>query len=248
VQNPPPRAPQPERRSLLERIARRCADDLAVEHVTVAVATGPRTWSPAFSTSPLAERLDQHAYTVGEGPTFDVLRDHEPVLVADVSSGWVGARWPAWSNLAHDEGIRSVAALPVHAGAITAGALTVYLESPGGLDQRRYELALRLTDLAFMGLLDLMAGLGSGNGTDEFDIGEFGSGAANGERRDVAELLRADVHRAAGMIMVQADVPIDEALARLRASAFSSGRSLSEVAADVVARRVRFESDRRPAE
>jgi hypothetical protein len=119
--------------------------------------------------------------------------------------------------------------------------LSVYLESPGGLDQRRYELALRLTDLAFMGLLDLMAGLTT-------DGDGFGRGIANGERREVAELLRADVHRAAGMIMAQADVPIDVALARLRASAFRSGRSLSEVAADVVARRLRFEAEERTAE
>jgi GAF domain-containing protein len=246
VQSWPPRAPQPDRRSLLERIARRCAADLAVEHVTISVATGPRSWSPAFSTSPLAERLDQHAYTVGEGPTFDVLRDHEPVLVNDVSTGWVGARWPVWSKVVDDEGIRSLAALPVHAGAITAGALSVYLESSGGLDRWRYELALRLTDLTFMGLLDLMAGLTTDG--DGFDADEFGRSDADGERRDVAELLRADVHRAAGMIMVQADVPIDVALARLRASAFSSGRSLSEVAADVVARRLRFEPEERTAE
>ncbi len=232
----PPRAPGPDRRSRLERIARRCADDLAVEHVTVSVATGPRAWSPAFSTTPIAQRLDQYSYTTGEGPAFDVLRDHGPVLVPDLSSAAVGARWPAWSQAAHDEGIRSLATLPVHAGAITAGALTVYLDSPGGLDRARYAIALRLTDLAFMGLLDLMAGVDTG-------VDGPGNGDADGERREVAELLQADVHRAAGMIMAQAEVPIDEALARLRAHAFSSGRSLSEVAADVVARRFRFEPE-----
>jgi GAF domain-containing protein len=240
VLNPPLRA-QRDPRGMLERIAKRCVADLDVEHVTISVATGGQTWSPAYSTSPVAERLDQYAYTAGEGPVIDVLRDHEPLLVADLSSRSIGTRWPAWASAAHDAGIQSLATFPVHAGAITVGALTIYLTSPGGLHGQQYGHALRLTDLAFMGLLDLMAGL-DGDGVGD------GNAAGDGERREVTELLRADVHRAAGMIMAQADVSIEQALARLRAYAFSSGRSLSEVAADVVARRLRFEPEERSAE
>ena len=53
--------------------------------------------------------------------------------------------------------------------------------------------------------------------------------------------FRFVVHQAAGMIAVQLAVPVPEALLRLRARAFSTGRVISDVAADVVARRLRFE-------
>jgi hypothetical protein len=43
------------------------------------------------------------------------------------------------------------------------------------------------------------------------------------------------------MVTVQLGVPIEEALARLRALAFVQGRALREVARDVVFRRLRLE-------
>jgi AmiR/NasT family two-component response regulator len=45
------------------------------------------------------------------------------------------------------------------------------------------------------------------------------------------------------MISVQLGVGIAEAFSRLRARAFAQGRPLSELAADVVARRRRFDPD-----
>jgi hypothetical protein len=44
------------------------------------------------------------------------------------------------------------------------------------------------------------------------------------------------------MAAVQLQVDVDEALACLRAHAWSQGRPLGEVAADVVARRIRFDA------
>jgi hypothetical protein len=48
------------------------------------------------------------------------------------------------------------------------------------------------------------------------------------------------VHQASGMIAAQLDVNVADALVRLRAHAFANDRPLAEVAADVVARRLRF--------
>jgi hypothetical protein len=52
---------------------------------------------------------------------------------------------------------------------------------------------------------------------------------------------RAVVHHAAGMVSVQAAVPVDDALALLRAYAFAEGLRLGHVAAEVVSRRLRFD-------
>jgi AmiR/NasT family two-component response regulator len=51
---------------------------------------------------------------------------------------------------------------------------------------------------------------------------------------------RAEVHQATGMISVQLGVNVAEAFTRLRAHAFAEDWSLSELAAEVVARRLRF--------
>jgi hypothetical protein len=48
------------------------------------------------------------------------------------------------------------------------------------------------------------------------------------------------VHNAAGMVSVQEQISVTEALIRLRAFAFSHDRLLAEVAGDVVARKLRL--------
>ena len=53
----------------------------------------------------------------------------------------------------------------------------------------------------------------------------------------------AEVHQATGMVSAQLEVPIDEAFVRLRAHAFADGRSLRDVARDVVSRRLTLEAD-----
>ena len=50
------------------------------------------------------------------------------------------------------------------------------------------------------------------------------------------------VHQAAGMVAAQLDVGVGQALIRLRAHAFGHDRPLTEVAADVVARELRFDA------
>jgi hypothetical protein len=47
------------------------------------------------------------------------------------------------------------------------------------------------------------------------------------------------------MVMVQLGSTIEEALVRLRATAYRDGRSVSELAAEVVARTYRFGEERR---
>jgi hypothetical protein len=46
------------------------------------------------------------------------------------------------------------------------------------------------------------------------------------------------------MVAVQLQIPASEALLRLRAHAFANDQTLSAVAADIVARRLRLQDDR----
>jgi light-regulated signal transduction histidine kinase (bacteriophytochrome) len=55
--------------------------------------------------------------------------------------------------------------------------------------------------------------------------------------------LRLVVHQAAGMVAAQLDESVAQALVRLRARAFGNELALDDLAADVVARRLRFDGD-----
>jgi ANTAR domain len=50
------------------------------------------------------------------------------------------------------------------------------------------------------------------------------------------------VHQASGMVAAQLEVSVGQALVRLRAYAFGNDRPLTEVAKDVVSRKLRFDA------
>jgi hypothetical protein len=64
-------------------------------------------------------------------------------------------------------------------------------------------------------------------------------GAVAGELEAGADFHFA-VHNAAGMVSVQEDISVTEALIRLRAHAFSNDRPLADVTHDVIARTLRL--------
>jgi hypothetical protein len=55
---------------------------------------------------------------------------------------------------------------------------------------------------------------------------------------------RAEIHQASGMVSIQLQIPVAEALVRMRAHAFAVGSPLGDIAADIVARRLRLTDDR----
>jgi AmiR/NasT family two-component response regulator len=66
-------------------------------------------------------------------------------------------------------------------------------------------------------------------------------GATLVESLDMAGTDRIVIHQATGMIAAQVNNTVSNALARLRAAAFASGRPMDDIAQDVVERRMRFD-------
>ncbi|MFF9896031.1 ANTAR domain-containing protein [Streptomyces longispororuber] len=64
---------------------------------------------------------------------------------------------------------------------------------------------------------------------------------------EAAQGARREVHQATGMVMVQLGIGQEQAFDRLRARAFTEGRTVSEVARDVVARRLCFRAHEKDA-
>lgn len=117
--------------------------------------------------------------------------------------------------------------LPLRIGAVRGGVLALYVDRPGRLSTSDLsERGCWLSCLEF--LFDEQDGRGI-HGGHPHTCGYFET--------------RPEAHQATGMISVQLGVSVGEAFIRLRARAFAEGRPLSELATDVVARRIRFDED-----
>lgn len=105
--------------------------------------------------------------------------------------------------------------------------LDLYRDVPGVLTDHHLAEALSFADAATSILLHLQS-----QDLDRSDTGPV----------HVIE-DRAEVHQATGMIAVQADVTLGQALVLLRARAFAAERPIISLAHDVLAGDVRFASD-----
>jgi hypothetical protein len=215
-----------------------CAVAVKSVQVTGAWVTVSGGGGPDFVmsvTDPVAEQLAELQLTLGEGPCHEVLAFAAPVLAADLGDQASGRRWPGFAPQALRLGAAAVFAFPLSIGAIRAGVMGLYRDSPGPLPGPRLGDALILSDAATMLLLD-----GAHNGTD--DAAATDGLAVNGRSPDLA-LHRAEIDQATGMVTMQLGVDVGEAFARLRAYAYAHDRRLADVAGDIVGRRLRLYED-----
>jgi hypothetical protein len=180
-----------------------------------------------FATDSHSEELEELQFTLGQGPALDGADGTSPVLVADLFAAEAWRRWPLFAPAAADRGIGAIFAFPVAAGAARFGVLDLYRRSTGPLSSAELADALAYSDAILVLALYDRGGLQAGVEMLDADMAD----------------RRAEVHQAAGMASVQLGVSVIDALARLRAYAFIHDRGLAEVAADVVARRLRFSPD-----
>jgi hypothetical protein len=117
---------------------------------------------------------------------------------------------------------------PLRIGAIGVGTMLAHRSAPGVLTAGQVSDTLALADAVTLALLHRQWSPAGG-------AEHPGPGWAQ------PVTYRAEVHQATGMVSVQLGVNLAEALVRLRAHAWAEDRLLADVAADVVARRMRFD-------
>jgi hypothetical protein len=132
---------------------------------------------------------------------------------------------------ARQAGASAIFVFPLRIGAIRAGVMGLYRERPGPLSGSHLGDALVFADTATLLLLE----------AQDQAAGEAGSGPG-GQPADLA-LRRAEIDQATGMLTEQLGVGIAEAFIRLRAYAYAHDRALSDLARDIVARRLRLRPD-----
>jgi hypothetical protein len=207
-------------------LAAECAVLLGVDGIAVSLVVEGSVTELVLACGVASTRFEEAQFTLGEGPGPDVVRSGAAVLEPDLAAVRAG-RWPGLLPAAEALPVRAVFCFPLSLGAISVGVLTGVRSTAGAMSEQELDDALVLATAMTMLLL----------GGDGLRL-ESWCGTETPQA-----LRQAVVHQATGMISVQLDGSLPMALLRLRAYAYSNDRPVGEVAADVVARRLRFSDD-----
>jgi hypothetical protein len=186
-------------------------------------------------TDQASELLAELQVTLGEGPGPDAAASGGPVLASDLDEKEALRRWPAFAPAARQAGAAAIFSFPLQLGAIRTGVMSLYRVRSGPLSAFQLGDALIFADTATVLLLDAhdrsaRSGWSAGPGGQPADLTRH----------------RAEIDQATGMLTEQLDVGIAEAFIRLRAYAYAHDRRLSDLARDIVARRLRLSPDPDP--
>jgi hypothetical protein len=179
-----------------------------------------------------ARMYDELQFTFGEGPCLEAVARRSPVLVVDLADP-EEVRWPAYGPAMLAYQIRGVHAIPLVLAGEFVGALDLFRARPGPLSGEDLTGAVAAAELADMPLLDIL------DSDMQAAVGDPHSNAW----AELNALSRVEVSQATGMLVAQLEVEPAEALVRLRAHAYATGRSATDVAHDILERRLRLEAD-----
>ena len=161
--------------------------------------------------------LEHVQQRTGTGPCVEALVEDRVVQTADVTTD---ERWPQIHADLAETRVRAVLGAPVHLGGVVVGSIDVYRDSVQDWENNVVEGLL-----AYAGLVErlLLSAL-----------------RAERHERTVEQLQhaldsRVVIERAVGVLMERERIDAVEAFQRLRATARSSRRRVSEIAADLLA-------------
>ena len=135
-------------------------------------------------------------------------------------------RWHEFSGPALAAGVEAIFGFPLVVGGVRLGALDLYVDHPWVLTDEQYADAVAMADVVANAILALQSRAEPGC-----------------TRRRTRDRCAAPIGRAPGVGhgRVQLDIPVADALARLRAHAYSEDTSIDDVARAVVNRELRLE-------
>lgn len=211
---------------LPERLARACAQVLPVDGAGISLYFAADRRLPLAASDRTAAEAERLQFTVGEGPCLSSHAEGHPIMADEAT---IATRWPAFhDDLVTRTPIRGVVSLPLEDEFSDLGVLDLYLVPPrdvGGLD---LELGRAVAG-------EVTAALRATNGRTSADAdGPAWLDTPAAGRRSL-------VWQAMGFVNTGLGVTGPDALAMLRAHAYSEGLTLDDLAARVVDREVPLE-------
>jgi hypothetical protein len=215
-----------DERALAEQVCRAYVMGLDVDGAAISLMTASTSSQTLCATDATAELLEDLQFSLGEGACVEAAVTGRPVLVADMHHSTEGSRWPTFAAAVVEQSdVGALFAVPFQWGTINLGVLDLYRTAPGALSDAQLRDVMSAADMAALMFLGVRTDPGDGVWLDNSLHG------------------RAEIHQATGMVLAQLGVSATDALARMRAYAFAEQRLLSDVARDVVSRRLRFTQD-----
>jgi GAF domain-containing protein len=165
----------------------------------------------------VVEQADALQYELDEGPCLDAWRSRALKRVDDTTTD---TRWPRWSGAVVQLNVRSVLSTPLMVGEESIGALKVYSDQPAGFDDRD-EQAMRLFAQQAAILLANTQSLQE----------------ARRISRSLTDALgtRDAILKATGVLLARGATDDQAAFVTLTDTAVRSGRTVAEVARELLA-------------
>jgi transcriptional regulator with GAF, ATPase, and Fis domain len=212
------------------RLCETCVEHFNVDAAAISLIFEGANSGTLGSSGELARTYDELQFTLGEGPCLDSVTHRMSILVVDLTKE---VRWPAYGAAMLDHNIRAVYAVPIIVAAEFIGALDFFCVHPGQLEGDALTGAGVAAELAGITALDLL----------DADLQAAMSNPDSSAWAELDALSRTEVSQATGMIVGQLEMEPAEALMRLRAHAYAANRSATDVARDILDRRIQLEAD-----
>lgn len=204
-------------------------ESLTISGAAISVFSGLSPATMVCASDAVAARIDELQFDLGEGPRWDALQNRRPVLLPDVRTG-PHAAWPVFAESLLELDVAALFVFPLVLGALDIGVAELYRSEPGPLSRAEQSTAAQLSDDATWLLLRQLMTLTPADGTDDAPV-------------DNSPLSRREIHQATGMILAQSGTSARDAFLLMRAYAFAQGRTVRDVARDVVSRSLNFTSE-----
>jgi hypothetical protein len=215
-------------RALAEQVCQAYVVGLGVDGAAISLLTASTSHQTLCATDATAELLEDLQFSLGEGACVEAAVTGRPVLVPDLHHSAEVSRWPIFAAAVVEQSdVGALFAVPFQWETINLGVLDLYRTTPGSLSDAQLRDVMRAADMAALMFLGVRTDPGDGAWLDQSLHG------------------RTEIHQATGMVVVQLGISATDALARMRAYAFVEQRLLSDVAHDVVSRRLIFTPDTR---
>lgn len=205
------------------RLCAVCIRLLPVTGASISISSAEDSPVTLCASDEVAGRLAEIQYSLAEGPCRQARAVKAPVSAADLTEGPDVRRWPLFARQAVAAGAGAVFSFPLGHGGSVLGTMDLYNPAPGALAEDDISVALRAAEAITLALATL----------HHQQPAETDAGVAWFMQ---AEANHEEVYRATGMLMVRLGVGADEAMARLRARAFSLDKTVTEVAKEIINR------------
>jgi hypothetical protein len=204
----------------LDRLCQAATHDLRLSGVAVTLMTKGGFQAVAGASDDNSRTLDEIQFSLGEGPGCDAFATGRPVLIPDLESAFL--RWPGYVPAALRAGARAAYTFPLQLGAMRFGVLSFYADRTSSLGAPELTLCMIFAEIATELLLESSAAGPTDN-----------AGKGGAELRSALH-FRTEIYQAQGMVMAALEVSLVEALARMRAHAFSTGQDLNVLALGII--------------